>query len=59
MKYTVLSAILICFLIASIFSFGIGLYAKDLFFLAIGGLLIFASLLIFLEAKKARCDPFQ
>jgi len=57
-KYIVLLSILVCFLIASVLSFGIGLYLKDLFFLAIGGLLILASILIFFEYKKIKNDPF-
>lgn len=58
MKYIILLSILVCFLIAAVLSFGIGLYLKDLFFLAIGGLLVFASMLIFLECKKIKNDPF-
>jgi len=58
MQYLFLLLILILFLIATILSFGIGLYLKDLFFLAIGGLLIFASILIFLKCKKIKTDPF-
>ncbi|WP_436912991.1 hypothetical protein [Acinetobacter schindleri] len=58
MKYIVLLSISVCFLIASVFSLGIGLYLKDLFFLAIGGLLILASILVFFEYKKIKNDPF-
>lgn len=58
MKYIVLLSILVCFLIAVVLSFGIGLYLKDLFFLAIGVLLIFAAILIFFECKKVKNDPF-
>jgi 4-amino-4-deoxy-L-arabinose transferase-like glycosyltransferase len=59
MKYTVLSVTLICFLLACIFSLGVGFYAKDFVFLVIGGLLIFASLLISYEIKKIKNDPFH
>jgi len=58
MRSTVLLIISICLLLGGIFSFGIGIYSKDLFFLAIGGLLIIASLLIFFEFKKIKNDPF-
>jgi hypothetical protein len=58
MKYTVLSATFICFFLASAFSLGIGFYEKDFVFLAIGCLLISASLPIFFKAKKSKNDPF-
>jgi hypothetical protein len=58
MKYTVLSAILISFLLSSIFSFAVGIYAKDFIFLTLGFFLAFASLIIFLEVKGSKNDPF-
>ena len=58
MKYTALSAILICLSLSSAFSFAVGIYAKDSIFLTLGFFLAFASLIIFLEVKKIKNDPF-
>jgi hypothetical protein len=59
MKFNIFSAILVCLLIASIVSLVIGIHSKDIFFLAIAALLIFASILIFSEIKKMKNDPFS
>ena len=59
MKFNIFSAILVCLLIASIVSLVIGIYSKDMFFLVIAALLIFASILIFSEIKKIKNDPFH
>ncbi|RZJ21704.1 MAG: hypothetical protein EON51_10525 [Acinetobacter sp.] len=59
MKYSILSAILVCFLLASAFSFIVGFYKTDLIFFALGVLLALASILIFLEIKNTKNDPFS
>jgi uncharacterized membrane protein len=58
MKHIALLVICICLLLGGIFSFGIEIYSKDTFFLPIGGLLVVASILLFLEFKKIKNDPF-
>jgi len=43
----------------SLISFGLGIYSKDIFFIAIGTLLFATTVLIFGEIRKIDNDPFD
>ncbi|EZQ11701.1 hypothetical protein CL42_04155 [Acinetobacter sp. Ver3] len=58
MKYTFLLIFFVLLLTGGVIGFGLGIYTKDLFFMAIGALLVVASILTYIESKKARRDPF-
>jgi len=59
MRHIVYLALLIFFGITSLLSFGLGVYLKDMFFIAIGVLLVIVTALIFWEVKKTKNDPFS
>lgn len=58
MKYGVLFVFLLSCLITSLLSLWIGLKSKDFVLLAISLLLIIASILIFIEIRNIKNDPF-
>jgi len=59
MIHSVYIALLIFFGVTSLISFGLGIYLKDMFFVAIGLLLIIITVLIFCEVRKTQNDPFS
>ena len=58
MKYTFLLIFSVLLLTGGVIGFGLGIYTKDSSFMAIGALLVVASILTYIESKKARHDPF-
>ncbi|MBA0156362.1 MULTISPECIES: hypothetical protein [Acinetobacter] len=58
MKYGILIVLLLSCVVSSGLSFWVGFKADDSLLLIIGGLLVFASILIALEIKKVKKDPF-
>lgn len=59
MKYTFLLIFSVLLLTGGVIGFGLWIYTKDSFFMAIGALLVVASILTYLEAKKIKHDPFS
>ena len=59
MKLGMLYAAFCLFALLGAGSLGAGLYQADALICAVGILLLFAAMLIFLEARRQRADPFQ
>lgn len=59
MKYTFLLIFSVLLLTGGVIGFGLGIYTGDAFFIVIGVLLLVASTLAYLEAKKIKQDPFS
>lgn len=59
MKRIIYVIILILVVMLSLISFGLGIYSKDIFFIAIGALLFATTVLIFGEIRKIDNDPFD
>jgi len=59
MKLGMLYAAFCLFALLGAGSLGVGLYQADALICAVGILLIFAAVLIFLEARKQQADPFK
>ncbi|MDD2940114.1 MAG: hypothetical protein PHW49_05190 [Acinetobacter harbinensis] len=59
MKRIIYVIILILLVMLSLISFGLGIYSKDIFFIAIGALLFATTVLIFGEIRKIDNDPFD
>ncbi len=59
MKYNFLLVLSVLLLAAGVIAFGFGFYTGDAFFIVIGVLLLVASTLAYLEAKKTKHDPFS
>ncbi len=51
--------IMVCLITLILACLGLWIYSKDIFFLGIGVLLAIALLLVSLEFKKIRKDPFS
>ena len=59
MRHIVYIALSIFFGLASLISFWLAIYLKDIFFILIGVLLVIITILIFLEVRKTKNDPFS
>lgn len=59
MKLGMLHAAFCLFALLGAGSLGVGLYQADALICAVGILLLFAAVLIFLEARKQQADPFK
>ena len=58
MRHLVYIILLIFFGIICLISFGLGIYLKNRFFIAIGILLVIITALFFYEVRKTKNDPF-
>ena len=59
MRHIIYIAFLIFFGMASLISFGLGLYLTNRLFVAIGALLAVNTALVYWDVRKTKSDPFS
>ena len=59
MRHIVYIAFLIFFGMASLISFGLGVYLTNILFVAIGALLAVNTALVYWDVRKTKSDPFS